>query len=269
MIPLTGGLLSLGLADRAEFAALREQLAEWSRGAAWPAWPTVSAFLEQRTREPIVFAVVWQSWPDEFSAADVHRLLAALPLCRVVCVTGAWCESDARTRRVWPPALVVPWWRAGPRLAREWQALCHNPGDLLPWTASREETWLWEQASLQSPRLDGVRVSIAMSDPAFAATIRDVATSAGATVVEERPDVVLVDADPWSAALAATLADVVTRVAPATVVAFSAWTTPELLAACRESGVAAVLPKLDPSAGLAGLAKPVRDQSAGRCRAGT
>ncbi|RPI86915.1 MAG: hypothetical protein EHM42_05600, partial [Planctomycetaceae bacterium] len=52
--------------------------------------------------------VACQSWPDEFSAADVHALIAWQPLAQLVCCFGPWCDSDGRTRDAWPLAVRVP-----------------------------------------------------------------------------------------------------------------------------------------------------------------
>jgi CheY-like chemotaxis protein len=255
MIPAAGTLLCLGLADRDEFRPLRDRLFQLTEPTRWQTAATLVDFLAQRPRTPVEFAVIWQSGADEFTAGDVTRLLAALPLCRVVCVTGAWCDALPRTRRAWPVGLVVPWWRAWPRLQREWQALCEGGGDLLPWTASREEAWLWQQAGETVARLDGLRLAMDMSDAAFAATLRDLFRTAGADIVTDQPDVVLVDADPWNADRAAVLTTQIARIAPTPVVAFSAWTTPEVVAECLATGIAAIVPKLDPTAWTIALAE--------------
>lgn len=258
MISAAGSLLSLGIADQREFRPLRDRLRQLAGSTDWHTATTLSEFLVQPPRTAVEFAVVWQSWPDEFTAADVTRLLAALPLCRVVCVTGAWCDALPRTRRAWPVGLVVPWWRAWPRLQRECRALCDADEDLLPWTASREEAWLWEQAGETVVRLDGLRIAMDIPDATFAATLRHEFHAAGASIVTDQPDVVLMDADPWSRDRAAALTAQIARIAPATAVAFSAWTTPEVVAEGLATGVAAVVPKLDPAAWAIALAEVSR-----------
>lgn len=52
--------------------------------------------------------LVLQHWSDEFNQSEVDNLLNTFPLARVVCCYGSWCESDQRTRQVWPAAVRVP-----------------------------------------------------------------------------------------------------------------------------------------------------------------
>src|SRR5260370_5504014 len=85
--------------------------------------------------------VVLQSWPDQFSENDVHKLLALCPLARIVCCFGPWCDSDGRTRSIWPLSVRIPAAAASGRLSRE-LALLENhdePAAPLPLTASRAE----------------------------------------------------------------------------------------------------------------------------------
>ncbi|HUQ70535.1 MAG TPA: hypothetical protein VM165_13470, partial [Planctomycetaceae bacterium] len=224
--PMPGSYLSLGQSDRAEFQPLRKQLLSEAEARSWRTVATLSEFLEQQSsgqfRTPIEFAVVWQCWSDEFTAAEVIALLAQLPLCRVVCVTGPWCESDQRTRRAWPPALVAPWWHAGQRLQRELAAVQTRAAHSPPWTASREELWLWEQSVPDERFLAGIAISLRMADHNFSAMLCEMLLAAGATAVQypsHDVDVVLVDADPWSADLARMLSGTVQEVFPIRVIA--------------------------------------------------
>ena len=69
------------------------------------------ADLEARVAERsprIELVVVCQGWSDQFSRSQVHSLLSSQPLARVVCCHGAWCESDGRTRDLWPLAVRLP-----------------------------------------------------------------------------------------------------------------------------------------------------------------
>jgi chemotaxis response regulator CheB len=114
---------------------------------------------------------------------------------------------------------------------------------------------LWEQTGETPERLDGLRLALDISDAAFAATLCDVFRAAGAVIVTDQPDVVLLDAEPWSLNRAAVLTTQIARIAPTPVVAFSAWTTPDVVAECLAKGVAAVVPKLDPTAWTIALAE--------------
>jgi len=63
--------------------------------------------------------VVCQTWPDEFSRADVLWMFARFPLARWVCCCGLWCESDGRNRDAWPIGVRVPARNALGRLLHE------------------------------------------------------------------------------------------------------------------------------------------------------
>lgn len=174
--------LSVGQSDSPEFRPLWDRLQSWLPTATWDIAASASEFLERRnspSTRAMDFAVIWQCWSDEYPPASIHQLLAALPLCRVVCVTGPWCEADQRTRRAWPPAVVVPWWRARVRFERElstWQA---GDGSAPPWTASREEVWLWEQADSPPPSDARVQIAPRPFDAAFAAMLANHLISRG------------------------------------------------------------------------------------------
>jgi hypothetical protein len=87
--------------------------------------------------------VVCQHWPDEFTERDVRRLLTLSPLARLSCCYGPWCQSDGRSRDIWPLATRVPVESAAGRIARELEVLAglRRP---LPLTASRDEVFLFD-----------------------------------------------------------------------------------------------------------------------------
>jgi hypothetical protein len=243
--------LSLGNPDCAEFQPLWQSLQEPSESHGWRTAATVAAFLEQQRsgadRTPVEFAVVWQSWSDEFPPTEIVALMAALPLCRIVCVTGPWCEADLRTRRAWPPALATPWWQAGPRLLRELEAARTRSGSALPWTASREEVWLHEQQLGEPMRLTGQTVAISVSDAAMAEMLQAALVSAGANLAESSADVVdfiLIDVDPWNTDRSAAVRQFVQEAAPSTVLGLTAWPTADLSLATRSCGVTGLISKL-------------------------
>jgi hypothetical protein len=82
--------------------------------------------------------VVAQSWSDQYTPADVAALLSAAPLARILCVYGRWCDSDGRTRDIWPLAVRVPAEEFETRLRRELEVL-ERTLPPLPLTASRTE----------------------------------------------------------------------------------------------------------------------------------
>lgn len=91
---------------------------------------------------PPDWVVVLQCWPDEVRTAQAERLIGQWPLARVLCVYGSWCNSDARTRAIWPPAWRVPATEAMTRLQSEWDLLLADRAGV-PATASREEAFAW------------------------------------------------------------------------------------------------------------------------------
>jgi hypothetical protein len=82
--------------------------------------------------------VVCQSWSDEYTAREVTALLSAAPLARLLCVYGRWCDSDGRTRNIWPLAVRVPAVEFEARLQREINVLEGRDAPL-PLTATRTE----------------------------------------------------------------------------------------------------------------------------------
>lgn len=91
--------------------------------------------------------IVCQSWPDEFSAAEVAMSLGRWPLALWVCCYGAWCASDGRTRSIWPISVRVPIDEATGRLQHVWQILTQQRGEPLPLTASRDEAFAFDHCS--------------------------------------------------------------------------------------------------------------------------
>lgn len=90
--------------------------------------------------------VVCQEWSDQYSAEFVDGLITSQPLATLVCVHGAWCAADGRSRDMWPLSVRVPFWRAAARLRAVLAA--HAKGDVaaLPYTASRHEIFAADYA---------------------------------------------------------------------------------------------------------------------------
>jgi hypothetical protein len=89
--------------------------------------------------------VICQHWPDEFTERDVRRLLTLYPLARLTCCYGPWCQSDGRSRDIWPLAVRVPAAAAPDRLRRELDVIAGRTRPL-PLTASRDEVFLFDAA---------------------------------------------------------------------------------------------------------------------------
>ena len=85
--------------------------------------------------------VVCQSWPDEFPASEVSAALGRWPLTLWVCCYGAWCDSDGRTRSIWPISVRASVAEAESRLNHVWRIIVQHDGEPLPLTASRDEAF--------------------------------------------------------------------------------------------------------------------------------
>ena len=105
------------------------------------------AHLPEEMIEPPDLVIVCQSWPDEFSAEEVSAALGRWPLALWICCYGAWCDSDGRTRTIWPISVRVPVREAALRLNHVWQVLTEQRGEPLPLTASRDEAFAFDHCS--------------------------------------------------------------------------------------------------------------------------
>lgn len=96
--------------------------------------------------EPPDMVIVCQSWPDEFSAPEVSAVLGRWPLTQWICCYGAWCDSDGRTRSIWPGSVRVRVDEVVSRLNRVWQIVSESRAEPLPLTASRDETFAFDHS---------------------------------------------------------------------------------------------------------------------------
>ncbi len=250
--------LWIGHAERGEFRSLRDWLSHSAPEVAFHFAPTmaeVSTVLA--TTAPPDLVIIGESWPDEFTSADISQLLTVTPLARIVCVTGAWSEAVGRTRSHWPPAWRVPLWDAIPRLERELTALaaCRSgtPGsaaDFPPWTASRQETWQWQQDDATASQTDSaarLRIDLReIADPAYAAWLTAALESAGHVVTRDAADIVLLDVEPWSPMMAERAQQAIARHPHAVPIAITGWSTPELRGELQSLGISDLVDKLSP-----------------------
>jgi hypothetical protein len=197
--------------------------------------------------------LVLQSWPDEFPAEHVARLVAAVPLARVVCVCGWWCESAGRTRQHWPPALRVPIWAARQRIEHE-LAILAGERTAFPPTATRDEVLLELHPLVPSPpsaresARERGRARVEIVDPALARALADELSRQGWTMTDDPAslvDLVVLQADPASDVVCQQTAQRVREVASASVVAMTAWPLPEWRDELRAVGVCAVVCSLE------------------------
>lgn len=243
----------IGDGSRAEFAVVRAWM-DRCPDLAWTSMTTVRELIEQRPRVDLV--VIGESWPDEFPAQDVTQIIATVPLARVVCVSGLWSEAVGRTRSAWPPAWRVPLWESISRLERELDGLraCQSHSTspaaaFLPWTASRQETWLWQHndTTFPAPSGKGRTVSLGeIADSSLVAWLSTWLTANGYRIDHDQAEIVLCDADPWSALIQEHLVAVKQRFPNARIVALTAWRTPALEAELAALAISDIADKLSP-----------------------
>jgi hypothetical protein len=242
-------VLSIGAAEAAEFAVVRDAIRPLERTGRFLHLSELAAWKPSPGDDAPELILVWQRFSDEYPAGDIARLLAAVPLARIVVIYGAWCEADGRTRTAWPAGLRVPVWQATARIRQEWGCLT-GEGVPLPWTASREEAWLRDVAAAGDGSLSGHRIALELADPAYRITLAERLAAAGAKIVDSLMEAtdVIVDLDPWSDVVAANLEARRVDFAGRRMIGLSAWITPELRAAAGGLSIATVVSKLDPVA---------------------
>ena len=252
-------LLIVGHTDRAEASPL----ADWMSHALQPANVARHASLGEALDQlaggdwiPDLIVVV-QSWPDEVTRQEIDRLSRFAPLARWVVCCGSWCESDGRTRDLWPLAVRVPLRSAMSRLQHEWRLLCGENVASLPMSASREETF-----AIDHPEPGGgvaarsLSVIVCSPDPEYRRYLHELLVQAGHTVdcevgakrdrvdANSPPRVFLLDVDPWSEQQRADVLELSDRFPNDRIVGLMSLPSPEATAELMELGVVDVLPKL-------------------------
>jgi len=200
--------------------------------------------------------IVLQAWPDQYRATEVEELISLCPLARIVCCFGPWCDSDGRTRSIWPPGVRVPAAAFASRFEHELALLSgsRDVGSPLPLTASRTEAFEFDFARPIAPRpvtLDGSAVS---PDRRFremvAAALQKSGLSVGELSDTNPPAAVVFDADPWDGDRAAALAQIRGAHPRSQLVACVGFSRPHVEAELRDAGADAVWFKLSPLADL-------------------
>lgn len=200
-------ILIIGQTNRAE----AQSLMEWIPATLQDAQVTPHLDIEQavielaRTQQIPDLIVVIQSHLDEYCQQDIDELGRLAPLARWVVCSGAWCESEGRTRNLWPPAVRVPLRSATLRLFDEWRMLCGKHMKSLPLSGSREETFDADHGPLISATVS-ISVLVDSPDAEYARYLRELLLENGHRVVtgnvtgDPSPQVILCDLDPWGAA---------------------------------------------------------------------
>ncbi|MCA9058029.1 MAG: hypothetical protein KDA85_06000 [Planctomycetaceae bacterium] len=208
------------------------------------------------------FVIVLQSRSDQFPKTEADQLTARLWHGTLICGLGAWCESDGRTRSIWPVAATVPIRFAQSVIQLELlRSSCVR--ESLPPTASGEEVFsdrcddesLWTLPA----SLEGMQALVVSPDRIWRQTVVQLGDAVGLrclTVPLATPDgrhrnplpgsersLVIHDLDPWSGPIAVSLS-VIRQTYPAAVVM---GVTEEICLHQRTewSSLAGVAPRLD------------------------
>lgn len=191
----------VGRSSRSEFA----EVVAWLRSRAWRAehWDEFPANDDLFDVDPPELMVVLQSWPDEFSGEQIDEWQEVWPLARLICVAGRWCESDGRSRSLWPLAYRASLELAIDRIQRE-LAFLHGDSRAmaLPSTATRDELFVADylpslERTDESPQLlSGRAVQVQSADAALTEWIESVvALCGGSTTSDDGADLIIVDVD--------------------------------------------------------------------------
>lgn len=131
-----------------------------------------------------------QSIPDEYSAANIDRLIGMLPLSRFVVALSPWCESIGRTEHRWPSAWSVPLAHAAARIRLELQQLADESPPLLA-TTSRDEAF----ATLAAGSLEqtdhpgrGMSARVISADVSLKECFETIARSLGFEILDTEPE---------------------------------------------------------------------------------
>jgi hypothetical protein len=218
------------------------------------------------------------TWPDEFRFSELIALPWIGPLTQVLCVYGAWCVSDGRSRQDWPLALRIPLEHLSAEVLAAF-ARNANSGPVarvrgradststIPWTAGRDEVFaaryafdlpqsLVETAPVQTTR----RVRISSPDLAQAQFWRDLAIL-GAYQIQHQTnapaDLLLWDGDPFGSSrsnseLLETWANLTNDRSDTKIVVLTGFQTSAMVARYQSLGASAVISKLLPISALMG-----------------
>ena len=205
--------------------------------------------------------IALQAWPDQFSVREVEELISLCPLARIICCFGPWCDSDGRTRSIWPLGVRVSAGAFASRFEHELAHLTANrdaTGTPLPLTASRTEIFDFDFGRPIAPRSSAAGmskrgVSILSPDRRFREMLAAELQTAGCHLDESddaRPPVVIFDADPWDDDRTDALAKTRTSHPRSRIIACVGFPRPHLDSELRATGADGIWFKLAPLADL-------------------
>ena len=202
------------------------------------------------------FLIALQAWPDQFSAHEVEELISLCPLARILCCFGPWCDSDGRTRSIWPLGVRVQAAAFPSRFEHE-VALLANSRDVrppLPLTASRTEIFEFDFARPAARRPSAQVVSVISPDRRFREMLASAVKAAGFHVCgphdTEQPAAIVFDADPWDDDRAKALATIRAAHPRSQLIACVGFPRPHVDAELRRRGADGIWFKLAPLAEL-------------------
>jgi hypothetical protein len=194
--------------------------------------------------------VALQTWPDQFSAGEVRSLMSLAPLARIVCVYGAWCDSEGRTRVNWPLSVRVAVPGARERIVRELASI-RGEAAVLPITAGRGEIFAADFGWPHRAALVSRQLAVASPDRRWRQMLSSAIASGGHPIVDLEdstcpPESIVWDADPWDKARALSLQSLRNRFPHATIVASVGFMRDDLAEELRVAGADTVWFKLAP-----------------------
>ncbi len=197
--------------------------------------------------------VLCEPRPGFWSEAAARALRSAAPLCRLVRLSGSWCEGQARSGRTPAGCPTIYWHQWLPRLARERTALRagRNPSWAEPLTATPEEHLLADRSRDQPAGGMGA-ILIRAETSASASALVAVCRGAGYVTMVARPDdliftgearAVLWDTPPGALQDAASIDRIRTLAGAVPIVALVGFPRSDDVRAALTAGIAAVLAK--------------------------
>jgi hypothetical protein len=234
-----------------EFQELTSAVVDSGEGVSFEFSESLTAAANGPAARADLIAVL-QRWPDQYAASDVHLLLKNAPLARLVVACGAWCDSDGRTRDLWPPASRIPA-REAPRRFQRSLEIVRGHAAALPLTASRDEIWRFDRGFRPAIVLDAMGVTVDTPDPVLFAWLRDLLSIAGCRVerkISGETSLLLWDVDPWSGNLPTLLRTQIRDMPAVPLVALAGFCRADQLRLLRRAGVTDIVSKLAPAGEL-------------------
>ena len=216
--------------------------------------------------------IVLQSHSHQYQRAVIDALIGRTIFGRLICCYGAWCESDGRTRDLWPDAVRISSRLAPAFLARELRD-CDAGEPALPPTAARDEIFadrLEVAEDRQPPAVVGdLNVAIVGPDRVFRRAVSQNLAEAGGRSLNipfiqipvgqsvpvretSRGPVHLVihDLAPWGPVAEASLTAARTMFPAAAVWDIATMPDAGLATGIADCGLECIIPKLDMQLGL-------------------